>query len=94
MGTFRQNTSKKNNILDSIKNKINEISEDLTSETTEKEVIEKEENNDTLFGLEESRYLLSLIAKSDFSGKDVQIVYNIALKLQNIIKTNLVEDNG
>ena len=36
--------------------------------------------------LEEARYLLSLIAKSDFNGKDIQIVYNVALKLQNQIK--------
>lgn len=36
--------------------------------------------------LEEARYLLALIAKSDFSGKDIQIVYNVALKLQKIIE--------
>ena len=39
--------------------------------------------------LEEARYLLGLIAKSDFSGKDIQIVYNIALKLQNILTSHL-----
>ena len=44
--------------------------------------------------LEEARYLLSLIAKSDFSGKDIQIVYNIALKLQNQIKSYIKEENG
>lgn len=43
--------------------------------------------------IEEARYLLALIAKSDFSGKDIQIVYDTALKLQEIIKNNL-EDNG
>lgn len=43
--------------------------------------------------IEEARYLLALIAKSDFSGKDIQIVYDTALKLQEIIKKNL-EDNG
>jgi hypothetical protein len=43
--------------------------------------------------MEEARYLLSLIAKSEFSGKDIQIVYDTALKLQEIIKNNL-EDNG
>jgi hypothetical protein len=47
-----------------------------------------------LFEFEEARYLLTLIAKTDFSGKDVQTVYNIAIKLQNIIKENLTEDNG
>ena len=44
--------------------------------------------------LEESRYLLTLIAKSDFSGKDIQIVYNVALKLQNQIKSYIKEENG
>ena len=44
--------------------------------------------------LEEARYLLALIAKSDFSGKDIQIVYNIALKLQNQIKSYIKEENG
>tara|TARA_Y100001972_G_scaffold79947_1_gene97181 strand:+ start:546 stop:806 length:261 start_codon:yes stop_codon:yes gene_type:complete len=43
--------------------------------------------------IEEARYLLALIAKSDFSGKDIQIVYDTALKLQEIIQNNL-EDNG
>ena len=50
----------------------------------------KKSDND-LFELEEARYLLTLIAKTDFSGKDVQIVYNIAVKLQDIIKENLTE---
>lgn len=43
--------------------------------------------------IEEARYLLSLIAKSDFSGKDIQIVYNTALKLQEIISENLNKEN-
>ena len=43
--------------------------------------------------LEEARYLLSLIAKSDFNGKDIQIVYNVALKLQNQIKSYIKEEN-
>jgi hypothetical protein len=38
------------------------------------------------FELEEARYMLNLIAKSDFKGSDVQTVYNIAFKLQDIIK--------
>ena len=37
--------------------------------------------------LEEAKYLLTLVARSDFKGQDVQIVYNIALKLQETIKT-------
>jgi len=44
--------------------------------------------------LEESRYLLALIAKSDFSGKDIQIIYNVALKLQNQIKSYIKKENG
>ena len=48
-------------------------------------------NKNESFELEEARYLLSLIAKTDFSGKDVQIVYNIAIKLKDIIKENLTE---
>ena len=43
----------------------------------------------TLLEIEEARYLLALIARSEFSGKDVQIVYDSALKLQEIIKSNL-----
>ena len=44
--------------------------------------------------LEEARYLLTLIAKSDFQGKDIQIVYNVALKLQNQIKSYIKEEDG
>ena len=47
----------------------------------------------TTLEIEEARYLLALIVKSDFSGKDIQIVYDTALKLQEIIQNNL-EDNG
>ena len=43
--------------------------------------------------IEEARYLLSLIAKTDFSGKDIQIVYNTALKLQEILQENLNKEN-
>mgnify|MGYP003668903534 FL=1 len=49
---------------------------------------------DLVFGLEEARYLLALIAKSDFSGKDIQIIYNVALKLQNVIKSHIKEEDG
>jgi hypothetical protein len=50
--------------------------------------------NLTNLELEESRYLLALIAKSDFNGKDIQIVYNVALKLQNQIKSYIEKENG
>lgn len=41
----------------------------------------------TQFEIEEARYMLKLVADSDFKGRDVQIVYNIALKLQDILKS-------
>lgn len=43
-----------------------------------------EEN--TQFELEEARYMLKLIADSNFKGSEVQVVYNLALKLQTIIQ--------
>ena len=34
-----------------------------------------------------------ILTNSDFSGKDIQIVYNVALKLQQIIENTLnIED--
>ena len=54
----------------------------------------KKETIDKEFELEEARYLITLIAKSDFSGKDIQIVYNIALKLQNMMKYHLDKENN
>ena len=61
--------------------------------TTKKEQIQDIENKSSNLELEEVRYLLSLVAKSDFNGKDIQIVYNIALKLQNQIKAYIKEEN-
>jgi len=66
----------------------------IPKSTIEKKQNFKEEENQNL-ELEEGRYLLALMAKSDFSGKDIQIVYNVALKLQNIIKSYIkTEENG
>lgn len=48
---------------------------------------DKEETINQLFEIEEARYMLNLIANSDFKGRDIQIVYNIALKLQNTLQT-------
>ena len=60
--------------------------------TIEKDQNLEEENQN--LELEEGRYLLALIAKSDFNGADIQIVYNVALKLQNIIKSYInTEEN-
>lgn len=36
--------------------------------------------------VEELDFLLQLIANSTFEGKDVQLVYQTALKIQNLIK--------
>ena len=52
-----------------------------------------EKTEHTTLEVEEARYLLALIARTDFSGKDIQIVYNTAFKLQEIIKENLDKDN-
>ena len=49
----------------------------------------KRENNtkpELEFTKEELDFLLQLIANSTFEGKDVQLVYQTALKIQNLIK--------
>jgi len=66
---------------------------EITPKPTIKKDQNLEEENQNL-ELEEGRYLLALIAKSDFSGKDIQIVYNVALKLQNIIKSHIKEEEN
>ena len=72
----------------------------LKSRLQGKEITPKPTNNKKLkeqdiLELEEARYLLTLISKSDFMGKDIQTVYNVALKLQNIIKLYIkTEENG
>ena len=37
---------------------------------------------------EELEFLLQLIAKSNFEGRDVQIVYETAVKLQTLIQSD------
>jgi hypothetical protein len=66
--------------------------ESPTKKSSDKNPVKKETINKE-FELEEARYLITLIAKSDFSGKDVQMVYNIALKLQNIISDYIEKEN-
>ena len=72
-----------------LKNKL--LKEDNIEETKKPEpkVLENIENNQ--FELEEARYMLNLIANSDFKGKDVQVVYNLAVKLQSIITKTIQE---
>lgn len=43
----------------------------------------KQEINYTDLESEELKYLLGLIARSEFIGKDLQVVYSITAKLQN-----------
>lgn len=43
-------------------------------------------SEDIKFTTEELDFLLQLIASSTFEGKDVQLVYQTALKIQNSIK--------
>ena len=78
-------------IKDSIKNTLNFNKKSQLSDKKSPTPI-TEENK--ILELEEARYLLALIAKTDFKGTDIQVVYNIAVKLQSIIKENLTEDNG
>tara|TARA_Y100000389_G_scaffold95604_1_gene92292 strand:- start:3134 stop:3397 length:264 start_codon:yes stop_codon:yes gene_type:complete len=47
----------------------------------------KKELINSSFEIEEARYMLNLIANSDFKGRDIQVVYDIAFKLQNILQT-------
>tara|TARA_R110002012_G_scaffold311310_1_gene520737 strand:+ start:632 stop:796 length:165 start_codon:yes stop_codon:yes gene_type:complete len=48
---------------------------DKTKKSKEKHLLEKEE----------LEFLLKLVADSQFDGKDVQIVYATAVKLQNLL---------
>ena len=49
-------------------------------------------NKDNEFQYEELRFLLKLIAESNFQGTDIQVLYNIVLKLQNKMKI-FIEEN-
>ncbi len=73
MASFRQ-----------IKKRLLDNNPSPTPEQIEPKILEETEDN--TFEYEEARYILNLIAKSDFKGQDVQVVYNIALKLQTLIK--------
>jgi hypothetical protein len=72
----------------------NKLKGKIVSPSTPTSDVSSDNAPSNFFELEESRYLLSLIAKSDFSGKDVQMVYNIAYKLQKEIQTYLDNENG
>ena len=72
-----------------------ELKQKLTGKNTQENLPEPktiEENSNSNLEYEECRYLMNLIAKSDFKGTDIQILYNIVLKLQTIIKDKLDSD--
>ena len=64
-----------------LKKRILKIEEE--SQIQPEEIIEPTQN--PIFELEEARYMLNLVANSEFKGRDIQVVYNIALKLQEIL---------
>jgi hypothetical protein len=45
-------------------------------------------SKDVTLSQQELEFLLELIAKSNFEGRDVQIVYETAVKLQQLITNN------
>jgi len=73
--------------LQELKNRIKFNQEDNQKPQIETPQVDIKVEKDNLFELEEARYMLNLIANSDFKGRDIQVVYNIALKLQNILQT-------
>lgn len=89
MATFKElKTKLQGEIIEEIPTE-ETLTEDIKSSTLEEESLKLKNTLE----LEEARYLLSLVANSDFSGKDIQIVYNVALKLQQIIENTLnIED--
>lgn len=81
--------------LKDLKNRLTgKPSENKPTTNPTKKLPSPQTSTDSTLEFEEARYLLALIAKSDFSGKDVQVVYNIAIKLQSIIKQNLDQTDG
>ena len=48
-----------------------------------KAISKKSKSEDDLTTEEELEFLLKMLAECKFSGKDVQLVYNVAVKLQN-----------
>jgi hypothetical protein len=50
----------------------------------QKQIIKKEESPAPLFSKEELEILLRTISESNFKGKEVQIVYDLVYKLQQL----------
>ena len=53
-----------------------------------KSLRKKNTANDAILSPKELEFLLELIAKSNFEGRDVQMVYETAVKLQQLIIDN------
>jgi len=79
-------------LKDRLSGKITE--EPISKKSSLSKTISKPQEKTSFLEIEEARYLLSLIARTDFSGKDIQIVYNTALKLQEILQQNLNKENN
>ena len=65
-----------------LKKVIKKIMEDFKS--LRKRVDKSKNNNEVYLTPKELEFLLQLIAKSNFEGRDVQIVYETAVKLQTL----------
>ena len=68
-----------------LKKVIKKIMEDFKS--LRKRVDKSNKQNEVYLSPQELEFLLQLIAKSNFEGRDVQIVYETAVKLQQLIQS-------
>ena len=66
-----------------LKQVIKKIMEDFKS--LRKRVNKSNKQNEVYLSPQELEFLLQLIAKSNFEGRDVQIVYETAVKLQTLL---------
>tara|TARA_R100000030_G_scaffold100760_1_gene94614 strand:- start:998 stop:1213 length:216 start_codon:yes stop_codon:yes gene_type:complete len=66
-----------------LKKVIKKIMEDFKS--LRKRVDKSNKQNEVYLSPQELEFLLQLIAKSNFEGRDVQIVYETAVKLQQLL---------
>jgi len=66
-----------------LKKVIKKIMEDFKS--LRKRVNKSNKQNEVYLSPQELEFLLQLIAKSNFEGRDVQIVYETAVKLQTLL---------
>ena len=66
-----------------IKKVIKKIMEDFRS--LRSKVDKSNKQNEVYLSPQELEFLLQLIAKSNFEGRDVQIVYETAVKLQTLL---------